>query len=145
MELDVKAIRQVIPHRYPMLMLDKVTEVIPHEKLIAIKNVSVNEHFFAGHFPGEKIMPGVLIIETMAQAACVYYYYSRHASGKKLMYYLGKANVQFMKPVRPGDQLKIEISEKKLTDQLGYVFAKASVDSETVADGEIIFSIKESS
>jgi 3-hydroxyacyl-[acyl-carrier-protein] dehydratase len=142
MELDVKAIEQIIPHRYPMLMLDRVTEVIPDKKVVAVKNVSVNEPFFVGHFPEEKIMPGVLVTEAMAQAACVYYYYSQRASGKKFMYYLGKINIQFMELVRPGDQLRIEITEKKITSQLGYVLAKASVGSKTAAEGEIIFSVK---
>lgn len=143
MELDVRAIERIIPHRYPMLMLDKVTEVVPHEKLIAVKNVSVNEYFFTGHFPDEKIMPGVLITEAMAQAACIYYYFCQREPRGKYMYYLGKTNVKFMEPVRPGDQLRIEITEKKLTGHVGFVHGRAAVDSRTVAEGEIIFSVKE--
>ncbi len=143
MELDIKAIEQIIPHRYPMLMLDKVIEIIPNKRVVAIKNVSIDEHFFIGHFPDDKIMPGVLITEAMAQAACIYYHYSQPLSNKKFMYYLGKTTVQFMEPVRPGDQLRIEITEKKISGQFGFVLAKASVDSKIVAEGEIIFSVKE--
>ena len=76
MQLDVREIQKIIPHRFPFLLIDKVIDLVPGEKLVAIKNVSVNEHHFVGHFPGEKVMPGVLIIEAMAQAACVYFYYS---------------------------------------------------------------------
>jgi 3-hydroxyacyl-[acyl-carrier-protein] dehydratase len=141
-ELDVNAIQRIIPHRYPMLMLDKVTEIIPHEKLTAIKNVSINEQFFDGHFPDEKIMPGVLITEAMAQA-CIFYYTSQCAPGTKLKYYLGKTNIQFLKAVRPGDQLRIEITPKKLMDGRGFVTAKAFVGKTPAAEGEIIFSVKE--
>jgi 3-hydroxyacyl-[acyl-carrier-protein] dehydratase len=143
MELGIKEIQGIIPHRYPFLMLDRVIEVVPNERLVALKNVSVNEHYFVGHFPEDKIMPGVLIIETMAQAACVFFYYSRDKIGKKLMYYLGRTTVKFNEQVKPGDQLIIEISSVQLMKNTGFVRAKAFVDSRNVAEGEIVFSTKE--
>ena len=143
MELGIYEIQQIIPHRYPFLMLDRVIEVIPNERLIAFKNVSVNENFFAGHFPDEKVMPGVLIIEAMAQAACIYFYYSKKKLGKKLKYYLGKTAIQFYEFVIPGDQLFVEITTAKLTENLGFVKAKALVGSKKAAEGDIIFSVTE--
>ena len=143
MALGINEIQKVIPHRYPFLMIDKVTELVPNEKLVAVKNVSINESFFVGHFPEEKVMPGVLIIEAMAQAACIYFYYSKNKIGKKLIYYLGKTTIRFLEPVMPGDRLSIEIRSIKLSDNVGFVSAKALVESKSVAEGEIIFSVKE--
>ena len=74
MQLDVLEIQKIIPHRYPFLLIDRVIELVPNEKLVALKNVSINEQFFVGHFPDEKVFPGVLIIEAMAQAGCIYFY-----------------------------------------------------------------------
>ena len=104
MELDIQEIQKVIPHRFPFLLIDRVIDLQPNEKLIALKNVSVNEPFFVGHFPDEKVMPGVLIVEAMAQAACVYFYYSKNMQGKSLVYYLARVEARFMTPV-VGDQL----------------------------------------
>ena len=98
MQLDVREIQKIIPHRFPFLMIDKVVELVPNEKLVALKNVSINEHYFVGHFPGEKVMPGVLIIEAMAQAGCIYFYYSKNLQGKDLIYYLAKTTTKFHMP-----------------------------------------------
>ena len=144
MELDVRDIQQVIPHRFPFLLIDRVVECTPNEKLVAIKNVSVNEHYFIGHFPQEKIMPGVLIIEAMAQAGCIYYYYSMNLQGKKLTYYLAKTQAKFRDPVIPGDQLRIEIKTIKFMKKVGFLEAKAYVKDRLVAEAEIGFGVKES-
>ena len=143
MELDVRQIQKVIPHRFPFLLLDRVVDLEPNVKLLAIKNVSVNEHFFVGHFPKEKIMPGVLILEAMAQAACIYYAYSRNLQEKSLVYYLAKTEAKFHKPVVPGDQLKIEITTIKFLKNAGFVHAKTVVQDELVAEAEIGFSVRE--
>lgn len=143
MELDVREIQKIIPHRFPFLLIDKVIELEPNQKLIAIKNVSVNEHFFVGHFPDEKVMPGVLIIEAMAQAGCIYFYYSKNMQGKDLIYYLAKVESKFVKPVVPGDQLKIEVTSIKLMSKAGFLRTKAFVDDQIVAQAEIGFGIKE--
>ncbi len=143
MELDIQEIKKIIPHRFPMLLIDRVLEIKPNEKLVAIKNVSVNEQFFVGHFPGEKVMPGVLIVEAMAQAGCIYYYYSRDLIGKKLIYYLGKVEAKFSAPVVPGDQLRIEVTTVKFMSKMGFLKAQASVGEKLVAEAEIGFGIKE--
>jgi len=143
MELDIQEIKKIIPHRFPFLLIDRVVDLRPNEKLIAIKNVSVNEHFFVGHFPDEKVMPGVLIIEAMAQAGCIYFYYSKNMQGKDLIYYLAKTTTKFMKPVVPGDQLRIEITTIKLLAKAGFLNAKAFVGDKVVAESEIGFGIKE--
>jgi len=143
MELDIKEIQKIIPHRFPFLMIDKVIELIPNEKIIALKNVSANEHYFIGHFPDEKVMPGVLIIEAMAQAGCIYYYFSKNMQGKDLVYYLAKTTAKFIAPVFPGDQLKIEVKSIKLMAKVGFLKAKAMVKDKIVAEAEIGFGIKE--
>ena len=143
MELDILEIQKIIPHRFPFLLIDKVVDLRPNEKLIAIKNVSVNEQFFVGHFPDEKVMPGVMIIEAMAQAGCIYFYYSKNKQGKDLVYYLAKVSTKFFKPVTPGDQLKIEVTTIKLMSKVGFLKTKAFVRDELVAEAEIGFGIKE--
>lgn len=143
MQLDVREIQKIIPHRFPFLMIDKVVELVPNEKLVALKNVSINEHYFVGHFPGEKVMPGVLIIEAMAQAGCIYYYYSKNLQGKNLIFYLAKTTTKFHKPVVPGDQLRIEVETIKLMSKAGFLKTEAYVKDDLVAEAEIGFGIKE--
>ena len=143
MILDILEIQKIIPHRYPFLMIDKVVECVPNEKLTAIKNVSTNEYFFTGHFPGEQVMPGVLIIEAMAQAGCVYFYYSKNLQGKDLVYYLAKTDARFHHPVIPGDQLRIDVSSVKLLPKIGVIRAEVRVGDKLVAEAEITLSIKE--
>ncbi|MBP6342605.1 MAG: 3-hydroxyacyl-ACP dehydratase FabZ [Candidatus Omnitrophica bacterium] len=143
MQLDVREIQKIIPHRFPFLLIDKVIDLVPGEKLVAVKNVSVNEHHFVGHFPGEKVMPGVLIIEAMAQAACVYFYYSKNLQGKNLIYYLAKTTARFHTPVVPGDQLRIEVTTIKLLSKAGFLKTEAYVKDKLVAEAEIGFGIKE--
>ncbi len=143
MELNISEIQKIIPHRYPFLLIDRVVDLQPNKKLIAIKNVSINEQFFVGHFPGEKVMPGVLIIEAMAQAGCIYFYYSKNMQGKDLIYYLAKVSTKFIKPVVPGDQLKIEVTTIKLMSKVGFLKIKTFVKDDLVAEAEIGFGIKE--
>ena len=143
MILDIQEIQKIIPHRYPFLMIDRIVECVPNEKLTAIKNVSTNEYLFTGHFPGEQVMPGVLIIEAMAQAGCVYFYYSKNLQGKDLVYYLAKTEARFHHPVVPGDQLRIDISSVKLLPKAGFIKAEARVGDKLVAEAEIGFGIKE--
>ena len=143
MELDIRQIQEVIPHRFPFLLIDHVPELKPNEKLIAIKNVSINEHYFVGHFPHEKVMPGVLIVEAMAQAGCVFYYYSKNFQGKKVTFYLAKAEARFMTPVIPGDRLIIEITPIKFLSKAGFLRAKAMVNDKVVSEAEIGFGVKE--
>ena len=143
MQLDVRQIQKIIPHRYPFLMIDKVIDLVPNEKIVAIKNVSINEEYFVGHFPGEKVMPGVLIVEAMAQAGCIYFYYSKNMQGKSLIYYLAKVTSKFISPVVPGDQMRIEVSTVKLMSKVGFLKGKAYVDDKLVCEAEVGFGIKE--
>ena len=142
MELNTQQIQEIIPHRYPFLMIDRVIECTPNERLLAIKNVSVNENYFVGHFPDEKVMPGVLMIEAMAQAGCIYFYYSKNLQGKKIIYYLAKTKAKFHKPVTPGDQLKIEVTTIKLMPKAGFLQCKCYVKDDLVSEAEIGFGIK---
>jgi len=143
MQLDILEIQKIIPHRFPFLMIDKVIECAPNEKLVAIKNVTVNEHHFIGHFPNEKVMPGVLIIEAMAQAGCIYFYYSKNLIGKSLIYYLAKTTAKFLAPVTPGDVLRIEVTTVKLMAKAGFLKTEAYVGDKCVCEAEIGFGIKE--
>jgi len=143
MEVDIKEIEKIIPHRFPFLLIDKVLDVQPNVRLDAIKNVSINEPFFVGHFPDEKVMPGVLIIEAMAQAGCVYFHYSKNTQGKNLIYYLAKVTAKFHTPVRPGDQLKIEVLPIKLLNKAGFIKTKAMVKDQLICEADIGFGIKE--
>lgn len=143
MQLEIRDILKIIPHRYPFLLIDRVIECEPNEKLIAIKNVSINEQFFTGHFPEEKVMPGVLIVEAMAQAGCVYFYYSKNLHGKDMVFYLARISSKFFRPVRPGDQLKIEVTTKRLMPTGGFLNTVAYVGSEKAAEAEIGFSVSE--
>jgi len=143
MRLEIADIQKIIPHRFPFLMIDRIVECQPNEKLVAIKNVSVNEHYFNGHFPGKKVMPGVLMIEAMAQAGCIYFYYSNNFQGKDLIYYLAKTEARFHHPVVPGDQLIIEVTTIKLLPKVGFVNCKAHVGEKLAAEATIGLSIKE--
>ena len=138
-DLSIEEIMESIPHRYPFLLIDKVVKCIPNKELIALKNVSGNEYFFQGHFPNKPIMPGVLILESMAQATGVLISYSENNKEKGGLYYLlGIEKARFKRNVIPGDQLKLEISmERKIKDI--YKFgAKAIVDNAEVASAEIL-------
>ena len=143
MQLDIQEIKKIIPHRFPFLLIDRVTELKPNEKLVAIKNVSINEQFFVGHFPDEKVMPGVLIIEAMAQAGCIYFYYSKNLIGKNLVYYLGKATARFYHPVVPGDQLRLEAETIKIMAKAGVLKTRALVGEKLIAEADLAFSVKE--
>ena len=143
MELDTLEIQKIIPHRFPFLLIDRIVELEPNKKLVALKNVSINEHYFVGHFPEEKVMPDVLVVEAMAQAGCVYFYYSKNMQGKDLIYYLAKVTSKFIAPVVPGDQLRIEVTTIKLMAKAGFLKTQAFVRDKLVAEADIGFGIKE--
>jgi 3-hydroxyacyl-[acyl-carrier-protein] dehydratase len=109
--LSVLEIQQLIPHRYPMLLVDRLEEIVPRESCVGVKNVTINEPFFTGHFPEQPIMPGVLIIEAMAQTAGTLVCYSLNLMGKKQsVYFMSIEDARFRKPVLPGDTLKMHVS-----------------------------------
>jgi len=139
-ELDIKKILSVLPHRYPFLLVDRLTELVPGQKAAGIKNVSINEPYFQGHFPGEPVMPGVLILEALAQvgAAAVL---SMEENAGKLAAFSGIDNFRFRQVVRPGDRLELEVEVLKMRRSIGKGRAEAKVDGKTVASGELWFAI----
>jgi 3-hydroxyacyl-[acyl-carrier-protein] dehydratase len=142
MVINNEEIQQILPHRYPFLLLDRVLEIILNEKVVALKNVTVNEPFFQGHFPGKPIMPGVLIIEAMAQAGGILAYQSApQLTGKKLIYFMGMDKVKFRKPVVPGDQLILELIVLRRGQRVWKMQGKAFVGEALVAEGEFTAAI----
>ena len=133
--VDVAGVMEMIPHRYPFLLVDRVVEIIPDRSAIGIKNVTINEPFFQGHFPRNPVMPGVLIVEAMAQTAAVLVVYSLGASAAgKLVYFMSIENARFRKPVTPGDQLKIHVTKDRSRGNVWKFNAEAKVDGRLVAE-----------
>ncbi|GAB4299916.1 MAG: 3-hydroxyacyl-ACP dehydratase FabZ [Desulfuromonadia bacterium] len=138
MEMSIQKIMEVLPHRYPFLLIDRVLDVDPGKRIVAIKNVSVNEPQFTGHFPGAPVMPGVLIIEAMAQAAGIMAYLALdEASRNKLCYFVSIDNAKFRRPVIPGDQLRIEVELSGVKRGIWGVAAKAFVGDRLVTEAEL--------
>src|SRR5579862_81862 len=135
--MDIQAIRDILPHRYPMLLVDRIEELEP-ERVVGIKNVTVNEPFFIGHFPEFPVMPGVLILEAMAQVAGVLVLNSIPDRHKKLVLLATVEQAKFRKPVRPGDQLRIEMKVAKRKTTLAKMFGTASVNGAVVAEAEML-------
>ncbi len=138
--LNIQEIEKIIPHRYPFLLVDKVIDLVPGKKITAIKNVTMNEHFFQGHFPGQPIMPGVLILEALAQAGAIMALREPRFEGK-IVYFAGIDNVRFRRPVVPGDQIKLEAEFLWIKSSIGKVKALATVEGEEAAAGEFMFSL----
>jgi 3-hydroxyacyl-[acyl-carrier-protein] dehydratase len=147
MELDIKGIMGRLPHRYPMLLIDRVVEMVPGKSIVAIKNVSINEPFFNGHFPHHPVMPGVLIVEAMAQAAALFSFTDEDGGlkceGSKTAYYLvGIDGARFRRPVVPGDQLRIEAEAERLSRSICKYNARATVDGQEVASAKLMCAIR---
>jgi UDP-3-O-[3-hydroxymyristoyl] N-acetylglucosamine deacetylase / 3-hydroxyacyl-[acyl-carrier-protein] dehydratase len=138
--LDINDIQKVLPHRYPFLFVDKIIIVEEEKKAVGIKNLTVNEDFFNGHFPGHPIMPGVLIIEAMAQTSC-FLVLRKPELSNKLAYFMLIEGAKFRRPVLPGDQLKLEVELVKAKSKTGTVQGKAFVDETLVAEAEFTFSL----
>jgi 3-hydroxyacyl-[acyl-carrier-protein] dehydratase len=136
--LDVNDIMKILPHRPPFLLVDRVTELEQGKRIVAIKNVTMNEPFFPGHFPGHPVMPGVLIIEALAQAACILAIMSSDESVRsKVTYFVGIDNARFRKPVIPGDQLSLELEATGCKRGIWIFSAKALVDGKLVTEAEL--------
>ncbi|KRG63016.1 3-hydroxyacyl-[acyl-carrier-protein] dehydratase FabZ [compost metagenome] len=140
MPIDVNTIQTLIPHRYPFLLVDKVVELdVEGKRIIAHKNVTINEPFFQGHFPGQPIMPGVLIIEALAQAGGVLTQLSLGRDAQSKLFYLVKVdNVRFMKQVVPGDVLELHVQVKRVIRNMAVYYGEAKVDGEVVAHAEVL-------
>ena len=144
MNFDIDKIMELLPHRYPFLLVDRVTDVKPGASLSAIKNVTVNEPFFQGHFPGQPIMPGVLIVEAMAQATGLLAFSGLIDAHKSSLYMLvGIDKARFRGQVLPGDQLQLEITLKRTMRGIGMFDCQALVDGKVVAEAEMMCSSQE--
>lgn len=137
MELDTARIMQLLPHRYPFLLIDKVRDIDPGESAVGIKNVTINEPFFPGHFPGHPVMPGVLIVEAMAQTAAAMVVVSMEGDTEgKLVYFMAIDSARFRKPVVPGDALEIYVTKKQQRGSVWKFESTAMVDDAVVAEAK---------
>lgn len=143
--LDVRQILDCLPHRYPFLLVDRVVDYAAGEWLTAIKNVTINEPFFPGHFPGQPVMPGVLILEALAQATGILAYVSGKAqpSARSVYYFVGIDKARFKKPVTPGDRLVLHVSLTRSIRGLWRFAAEAKVDETLVAQAELMTTVRE--
>ncbi|MBC8015320.1 MAG: 3-hydroxyacyl-ACP dehydratase FabZ [Sporomusaceae bacterium] len=140
--LSATEIQDVIPHRYPFLLVDRIIEIEPMKRAVGIKNVTINEYFFQGHFPGHPVMPGVLILEAMAQVGGVAMLYPDENRGK-LAFFAGIDRVKFRKPVVPGDQLRMVAEIIKVRSGMGKLWVQSFVDDQLVAEGEFLFALSQ--
>ena len=138
--LDITEIKKIIPHRYPMLLIDRVEELIPGEKAVAKRNVTINEELFNGHFPGNPVMPRVLIVEALAQTGAVALLSLPEFKGKTA-YFGGIKSAKFRKVVRPGDSLRLEVTLEKIRNNVGLGKAVATVDGKKACTAELTFMI----
>jgi len=137
--IDIKEIMRLLPHRYPFLLVDRILEVEKDKSITGLKNVTINEPFFQGHFPVEPVMPGVLILEGMAQIGGILAYHSiPEMVGDKLIYFAGIDKARFRKPVVPGDQLLIEMKVLKQKGKIWKMAGKAKVNGDLVAEAELL-------
>jgi 3-hydroxyacyl-[acyl-carrier-protein] dehydratase len=139
--ITVEAISKLLPHRFPFLLIDRVVEVVPEKSIVALKNVTCNEQFFQGHFPEWKIMPGVLIIEAIAQAGAVLLFNSIPDADRKFVVLSKIEKAKFKRMVVPGDQLRLEVQWLRLKGNVCQMKGRALVDGEVAAEGEIFASI----
>ena len=144
-KMEIREILDYLPHRFPFLLIDRVLELEEGKRIVAVKNVAINEPFFQGHFPGNPVMPGVMILEALAQAAAILSFRNLHReSTKELLYYfVGIDNARFKKPVIPGDQLILNVSMLRQVRGIGKFAAHATVDGVLVTEAELMCTIKE--
>jgi 3-hydroxyacyl-[acyl-carrier-protein] dehydratase len=144
MQLDFEEIKKLIPQRFPFIMIDKIVDLEPGKHAVAIKNVSGNDIFFLGHFPEKAIVPGVAILEAMAQTAIILFVTDRkhEAEDKRPLYYFGSVKARFLNPVVPGDQIKIRVENVKSLPTGAFVSGEAFVEDRKISEAELVFSVK---
>ena len=140
---DLEKIKSVLPHREPFLFIDEIIEIDGMQKVVAVKNIEKAESYFEGHFPRNPVMPGVLIIEAMAQASIILYYICKPEIAKTHPdYYLGNVKAEFVSPAYPGDRLVLEVNNVKIIDNAGVVNTLARVEDRIIAKANLVFGIK---
>jgi 3-hydroxyacyl-[acyl-carrier-protein] dehydratase len=141
--LDSNAIQELLPHRYPFLLVDKIIEIVPREKIVGIKQVTINEYFFQGHFPNVPVMPGVLIIEALAQVGAILALREFEDRSNKIPFFSGIEKGRFRRPVVPGDTLRLEVTALRIGTRVQKMWGEASVDGKIAAEAEIMSIIGE--
>ena len=136
--LDTRAIQDILPHRYPFLLVDRIVELTPGVRIVGVKQVTINEHFFQGHFPGAPVMPGVLILEAMAQVGAVYALQQLEARDDKLVLFSGIDNGRFRRPVVPGDTLVITVTPVRVGHRVQKMHGEAHVEGQLAAEADIM-------
>ena len=136
--LDAVAIQRILPHRYPFLLVDRITEFVPGERIVGIKQVTIGEHFFQGHFPGTPVMPGVLIVEAMAQVGAVYALNQIEGREQKLVLFSGIDNARFRRPVVPGDTLVLTVTPLRVGGRVQKMHGEAHVEGQLAAEADIM-------
>ena len=136
--LDTRAIQEILPHRYPFLLVDRIVELTPGVRIVGVKQVTINEHFFQGHFPGAPVMPGVLILEAMAQVGAVYALRQLEARDDKLVLFSGVDNGRFRRPVVPGDTLRITVTPVRVGHRVQKMHGEAHVEGQLAAEADIM-------
>ncbi|HSR67987.1 MAG TPA: 3-hydroxyacyl-ACP dehydratase FabZ [Acidobacteriota bacterium] len=138
---EIREILDFLPHRYPFLLVDRIVDHEPGKRIVGIKNVSINEPYFQGHFPGVPIMPGVLILESMAQVGGILVFFTLPDRKEKLVFLAGLEKARFRKPVVPGDQIRVELTVLRVKSRVGRLQGVATVNGQKAAEAEILFSL----
>ncbi|MDQ3088558.1 MAG: 3-hydroxyacyl-ACP dehydratase FabZ [Acidobacteriota bacterium] len=136
--LDSRAIQEILPHRFPFLLVDKIIELVPRQKIVGIKQVTINEHFFCGHFPDTPVMPGVLIIEALAQVGAILALREFADRANKIPFFSGIEKARFRRPVVPGDTLFLEVTAMRIGTKVQKMRGEARVEGVLVAEAEIL-------
>jgi beta-hydroxyacyl-ACP dehydratase FabZ len=136
--LDSRAIQELLPHRYPFFLVDRIIELVPRERIVGIKQVSINEPFFQGHFPGAAVMPGVLVVEALAQVGAVLALREIEDRDSKLVLFTGIREARFRRPVVPGDSLRLEVTALRIGSRVQRMRGEAKVEGQLVADADIM-------
>lgn len=143
--LDARAIQELLPHRYPFLLVDRIIELVPKERIVGLKQVTMNEHFFQGHFPGAPVMPGVLIVEALAQVGAILALREIEHREQKLVLFSGIEHARFRQPVVPGDTLILEVTALRIGSRIQRMKGEAKVEGKLVAEAEIMSVVAERS